>query len=215
MDTQYQIVIADDHPLFRTALLQAVKAAAPNADIHEADSVDNLLRLLDELKTPDLLLLDLKMPGANGFSALTHLHAQHAGIPVVIVSASEEIEVVRKAQQLGAMGFIPKSSPLSKMVSAIEQLLEGNSSFPEGYETHADMPALDPIAERLANLTPQQYKVLVMLNEGLLNKQIAYELSVSEATIKAHVTAIFRKLDVKNRTQAVIALQQMELEPEQ
>ncbi|WP_026959513.1 response regulator [Aliagarivorans taiwanensis] len=214
MEDCYQIIIADDHPLFRSALNQAVSTAVPDAELREADSVAELLKLLEQHGEPDLLLLDLKMPGANGFSAFTHLHGHHPELSIVVVSASEEQEVVQKAKQLGASGFIPKSTPLQQLVGAVSSILEGDEWFPEGFSYQEDLPE-DPMAERLASLTPQQYKVLVMLNEGLLNKQIAYELNVSEATIKAHVTAIFRKLNVKSRTQAVIALQQLDLESNQ
>ncbi|BEU01685.1 DNA-binding response regulator [Agarivorans sp. OAG1] len=212
MEDTYKIIIADDHPLFRSALQQAVQTAVPDAQLLEAENVNDLLKLLELEREPDLLLLDLKMPGANGFSAFTHLHGQYPELPIVVISASEEVSVVQKAKQLGATGFIPKSTPLQQLVAAIQHIIEGDDWFPEGISFSAQAEE-DPLAERLASLTPQQYKVLVMLNEGLLNKQIAYELNVSEATIKAHVTAIFRKLNVKNRTQAVIALQQLELEP--
>ena len=212
MEDTYKIIIADDHPLFRSALQQAVQTAVPDAQLLEAENVNDLLKLLELEREPDLLLLDLKMPGANGFSAFTNLHGQYTELPIVVISASEEVSVVQKAKQLGATGFIPKSTPLQQLVAAIQHIIEGDDWFPEGISFSAQAEE-DPLAERLASLTPQQYKVLVMLNEGLLNKQIAYELNVSEATIKAHVTAIFRKLNVKNRTQAVIALQQLELEP--
>ncbi|MBM7456428.1 DNA-binding NarL/FixJ family response regulator [Oceanisphaera litoralis] len=208
METGYRIIIADDHPLFRNALHQAVELAITGSRLQEVDSIDNLMRLLSEDDEVDLLLLDLKMPGASGFSGLALLRNQYPDLPVVVVSASEEPAVVQQAMRFGAMGFIPKSSPMRTLVSALNTILEGSPWFPEGISL--DHAPEDNIAERLASLTPQQFKVLTMLSEGLLNKQIAHELSVSEATIKAHVTAIFRKLNVKNRTQAVIALSQLE-----
>ncbi|WMC11300.1 response regulator transcription factor [Oceanimonas pelagia] len=208
MDTGYSIIIADDHPLFRNALHQAVQLAVQGARLQEVDSIDNLLQLLASTDEVDLLLLDLKMPGASGFSGLTRLRALYPALPVVVVSASEEAAVVQQAMRLGAVGFIPKSAPMATLVSALNTVLEGDGWFPEGISPD-DAPE-DDMAERLASLTPQQFKVLTMLSEGKLNKQIAYELEVSEATIKAHVTAIFRKLGVKNRTQAVIALSQLE-----
>lgn len=212
MDTPYTIVIADDHPLFRNALYQAVHMAVNNANLLEADTIDGLLALLEHTADVDLLLLDLKMPGANGFSGLTHLRGLYPDLPIVVVSASEDESVIRKAIKLGAMGFIPKSSPMKQLVQALNQTLSGDPWIPEGIDLDYTNPEHASFADKLALLTPQQYRVLVMLNEGLLNKQIAYELSVSEATVKAHVTAIFRKLEVSNRTQAVIALQQMEVE---
>ncbi|MBL1377545.1 response regulator transcription factor [Zobellella iuensis] len=208
METGYSIIIADDHPLFRNALHQAVQLAVEGAQLQEVDSIDNLMQLLTEVEDVDLLLLDLKMPGASGFSGLAQLRNQYPDLPVVVVSASEEPAVVQQAMRFGALGFIPKSAPMRTLVSALNSILEGDTWFPEGISLE-DAPA-DHLAERLASLTPQQYKVLTMLSEGKLNKQIAYELEVSEATIKAHVTAIFRKLGVKNRTQAVIALSQLD-----
>ncbi|MFO6423098.1 response regulator [Motilimonas sp. KMU-193] len=212
MDTPYTIVIADDHPLFRNALYQAVHMAVNNANLLEADTIDGLLALLEQTEDVDLLLLDLKMPGANGFSGLTHLRGLYPDLPVVVVSASEDEAVIRKAIKLGAMGFIPKSAPMKQLVNALNQTLAGDPWIPEGIDLDQAESDQPDFADKLAQLTPQQYRVLVMLNEGLLNKQIAYELGVSEATVKAHVTAIFRKLEVSNRTQAVIALQQMEVE---
>ncbi|RJG51650.1 response regulator [Motilimonas pumila] len=212
MEPSYNIVIADDHPLFRNALYQAVHMAVSDANLLEADTIDGLLQLLEQSAEVDLLLLDLKMPGANGFSGLTHLRGLYPDLPIVVVSASEEESVIKKAMQLGAMGFIPKSSPMKQLVTALNQILDGEGWLPEGIDLSASSPQEPGLAEKISLLTPQQYRVLVMLNEGLLNKQIAFELGVSEATIKAHVTAIFRKLEVSNRTQAVIALQQLEVD---
>ncbi|MGF1701733.1 response regulator transcription factor [Photobacterium makurazakiensis] len=211
MDAQYTIVIADDHPLFRNALFQSVHMAISGANLLEADSLDSLLSLLDKEPDVDLLLLDLKMPGANGMSGLIQLRNQHPDLPVVVISASEESNVVRQVRRHGAFGFIPKSSDMRALIGSLNQVLDGEPVFPEGLGE--DNEEYNDLNERIAALTPQQYKVLSMLSDGLLNKQIAYELNVSEATIKAHMTAIFRKLNVKNRTQAVILLQQMDLTP--
>ncbi|MEZ8144087.1 DNA-binding response regulator [Enterovibrio norvegicus FF-33] len=206
MDAQYTIVIADDHPLFRNALFQSVHMAISGANLLEADSLDSLSALLEKEPDIDLLLLDLKMPGANGMSGLIHLRVQYPELPIVVVSASEEASVVRQVKANGAVGFIPKSSDMRELINSLNQVLDGEPCFPEGvdFSGHSDEESL---MEKVASLTPQQYKVLGMLSDGLLNKQIAYELNVSEATIKAHMTAIFRKLGVKNRTQAVILLQ--------
>ncbi|PMI24285.1 DNA-binding response regulator, partial [Vibrio splendidus] len=173
----------------------------------EADSLDALLTLLKKEDEPDLLLLDLKMPGANGMSGLIQLRAEYPDLPIVVISASEDASVVTQVKSHGAFGFIPKSSDMRELVSALNQVLNGDPFFPE--ELITNNAACSDLAEKLSTLTPQQYKVLGMLSDGLLNKQIAYELNVSEATIKAHMTAIFRKLDVKNRTQAVILLQEI------
>lgn len=210
MEPSYTIIIADDHPLFRNALFQSVHMAISGANLLEADSLESLLSLLDKSEEPDLILLDLKMPGANGMSGLIHLRADYPDIPIVVISASEEPSIVSQVKMHGAFGFIPKSSDMRALISALNKVLEGEPYFPA--ELLIDNSESNDLAEKISTLTPQQYKVLGMLSDGLLNKQIAYDLNVSEATIKAHMTAIFRKLGVKNRTQAVILLQQMESE---
>ncbi|MBF9001850.1 MULTISPECIES: response regulator [Vibrio] len=209
MDETYTIIIADDHPLFRNALFQSVHMAVSGANLLEADSHDALTQLLEKEPDVDLLLLDLKMPGANGMSGLVQLRNDYPDLPIVVISASEESSVVTQVKHHGAFGFIPKSSDMRSLIAALNQVLAGDPYFPEGL-VNENSPTND-LAERIAALTPQQYKVLGMLSDGLLNKQIAYELHVSEATIKAHMTAIFRKLGVKNRTQAVILLQDLHL----
>ncbi|MCS3458160.1 response regulator transcription factor [Aeromonas sp. BIGb0445] len=211
MDSQFTIVIADDHPLFRGALYQAVHMAVSDAQLLEADSIDSLAHLLKDHPEVDLLLLDLKMPGANGFEGLVHLRGQYPDLPIVVVSASEEASVVQQVLRLGALGFIPKSSSMKQLVTALNAVIAGDTWLPEGISLRPECEDESSLTSKLASLTPQQYKVLVMLRDGSLNKQIAWELNVSEATIKAHITAIFRKLDVKNRTQAVIALQQLDI----
>ena len=209
MDSTYTIIIADDHPLFRNALFQSVHMAISGANLIEADSLNALLTVLSKEQEPDLLLLDLKMPGTNGLSGLIQLRAEYPDLPIVVISASEEPSVVTQVRSHGAFGFIPKSSDMRELIKALTQVLNGEPFFPEYATTHQKN---DELTEKIAALTPQQYRVLTMLSDGLLNKQIAYELNVSEATIKAHMTAIFRKLNVKNRTQAVILLQQREYE---
>ncbi|MGL4932519.1 MAG: response regulator [Aeromonas sp.] len=211
MDSQFTIVIADDHPLFRGALYQAVHMAISDAQLLEADSIDSLLNLLAAQREVDLLLLDLKMPGANGFEGLAHLRGQYPDLPIVVVSASEEATIIQQVLRLGALGFIPKSLPMKALINALNTVIGGDNWVPEGISLQPSSEDEPDVASKLTSLTPQQYKVLIMLRDGSLNKQIAWELNVSEATIKAHVTAIFRKLGVKNRTQAVIALQQLDI----
>ncbi|MEZ9303156.1 response regulator transcription factor [Vibrio breoganii] len=210
MDATYTIVIADDHPLFRNALFQSVHMAISGANLLEAESLDTLLELLRKQEDVDLVLLDLKMPGANGMSGLMQLRSEFPDIAVVVISASEEPSVVSQVKSHGAFGFIPKSSDMRSLINALNQVLSGDHFFPADLAKQAEQ--YSDISDKLASLTPQQYKVLAMLADGLLNKQIAYELDVSVATIKAHMTAIFRKLGVTNRTQAVILLQQSEVE---
>ncbi|WP_432471971.1 response regulator transcription factor [Amphritea sp. HPY] len=215
MQLAQKIIIADDHPLFRAALKQAVTQAVPGVEIVEADSLVAVQEAVDTHSDADLVLLDLHMPGTNGFTGLVFLRGQNPGIPVVVVSGSEQTQVMKRAIDYGASGFIPKSSPLEVIAEAIRVVLEGEVWLPQDIaDNFDDVPEEDQkFAANLASLTPQQFRVLTMLTEGLLNKQIAYELSVSEATIKAHVTAILRKLSVHSRTQAVIQAQRLGVEP--
>ena len=185
--------------------------AMNDAQLLEADSIDSLISLLGEHPEVDLLLLDLKMPGANGFEGLAHLRGQYPDLPIVVVSASEDAAIIQQVLRLGALGFIPKSVPMKELVNALNTVIGGDNWVPEGISLHPESEDGPDFASKLASLTPQQYKVLIMLRDGSLNKQIAWELNVSEATIKAHITAIFRKIGVKNRTQAVIALQQLDI----
>jgi DNA-binding NarL/FixJ family response regulator len=200
-----RIFIADDHPLVRGALRQAVAGAVRGCDIVECGDLDALTKALEADPDADLVLLDLAMPGVRGFSGLIYLRAQHPGVPILVVSATTEPAIMRRCIDLGAAGFIPKTADIAVMRHAIRCVLEGETWTPP--EVDLTKPADAATAEtlrRLALLTPQQVRVLMMLSEGLLNKQIAYELSVSEATVKAHVSAILQKLGVESRTQAVI-----------
>ena len=208
----YEILIADDHPLFRSALHQALTLGlGPDARLVEAESIADLETRLTEKSDWDLVLLDLNMPGAYGFSGLVLLRGQYPQVPVVMVSAQEEAAVVVKSKEFGASGFIPKSSSLETIQQAVRTVLDGDVWWPpQVNESVSVSPEAKAASEGLASLTPQQFRVLTMVCEGLLNKQIAYELNVSEATIKAHVTAIFRKLNVRTRTQAALLLQQLE-----
>ena len=200
------ILIADDHPLFRGALKQAVVSAVSGCAITEAGSFDEANRCMGAEANIDLVLLDLNMPGMQGFSGLTYLRATYPEVPVLVVSANEDPQVIRRCLEFGASGFLPKTQGIEAMREAIATVLGGGSWTPPDFDPNApvDRETAD-IVRRLASLTPQQMRVLMMLSEGLLNKQIAYELSVSEATVKAHVSAILTKLGVDSRTQAVIA----------
>ncbi|WP_321505662.1 response regulator transcription factor [Breoghania sp.] len=205
----YNFIIADDHPLFRGALRQSIESMYPGANILEAGTLEDVCARLEASGDVDLVLLDLTMPGMRGYSGLMYLRAQYPGVPVVIVSANEEPSAIRNCMEFGAAGFIPKSLGIDTLRDAVEMVMAGEVWTP----TDVDMGADDETAglvQRLATLTPQQVRVLMMLSEGLLNKQIAYELSVSEATVKAHVSAILQKLGVESRTQAVIAASKIE-----
>ncbi|MGK6316276.1 response regulator [Neorhizobium sp. DT-125] len=201
------IIIADDHPLFRGALSQAVQGIAEELVIIEAGDFEAARLAAGNNPDADLMLLDLAMPGVSGFSGLMTLRAEFSGLPIVIVSASDDCTTIRRALELGASGFISKSSGLDDIRAGIQAVLEGDIWAPKGdFAAQEEDPGLTELIERLKTLTPQQSRVLTMLGEGLLNKQIAYELGVSEATIKAHVSAILLKLNVDSRTQAVIKL---------
>ncbi|MBU3731313.1 MAG: response regulator transcription factor [Beijerinckiaceae bacterium] len=204
-DPDLRILVADDHPLVRGALKQALQGIVPENGITEAGTFEDVSKTLGEVDQ-DLVLLDLTMPGVQGFSGLIYLRAQHPATPVVIVSGNEDRAVIRRCIEFGASGFIPKSVDVDTMRAAIRAVLEGGSWTPPDVDLSvpADKETSD-LVRRLGSLTPQQVRVLMMLSEGLLNKQIAYELGVSEATVKAHVSAILQKLGVESRTQAVIA----------
>ena len=206
-----RIVIVDDHPLFRGALKQALSTSIAQSEIREAGSLDELGDLLTADDEIDLILLDLAMPGVRGLSGLLYLRAQHPQIPVVIVSGTEDPQIIRRSIAFGASGFVPKSRSVEEIRTAVGKVLGGAIWTPP--EVDMAIPAdaeTGDLLTRLATLTPQQVRVLMMLGEGLLNKQIAYKLSVSEATIKAHVSAILQKLGVDSRTQAVIAINKID-----
>jgi DNA-binding NarL/FixJ family response regulator len=206
-----KIIIADDHPLFRQALLSTLKPKLNDTQWLEAQTIEELEQLLTNHSDSDLVLLDLNIPGAHGFNTLIHVRNHFPQIPVVIVSAYEDRETISKAMEFGAAGFVPKSTPVDEIFNAIVQVLMGELWVPESFQATSSTAENINIAERVASLTQQQYRILMMFAQGMLNKQIAYDLNVSEATIKAHATAIFRKLDVRNRTQAVIAIAKLDL----
>lgn len=202
-----RIVVADDHPLFRAALRSAVEKASPAAEILECASLAEAQEAL-RAGPVDLLLLDLKLSDVDGLTGLTLVRADHPAVPVAVVSASEEPQTIRRTLALGAAGFIPKSAALPEMVAAITAILDGETWAPE---VEAAGPEEVDLQERIASLTPSQLRILEGLKAGRLNKQIAFDLGVTEATIKAHLTSVFRKLGVQNRTQAVILAQSLDL----
>jgi DNA-binding NarL/FixJ family response regulator len=203
----YRFIIVDDHPLFRGALSQALSNAFENAEILEAGSLDDVTVRLGTEGDTDLILLDLTMPGVHGVSGLLYLRAEHPEVPVAIVSASDDAATIRQCLDCGASGFIPKSQPVEAIREAIRTIMGGEVWLPPDVDVRTPVPdETASLVSRLSTLTPQQVRVLMMLGEGLLNKQIAFKLGVSEATIKAHVSAILQKLGVDSRTQAVIAI---------
>jgi DNA-binding NarL/FixJ family response regulator len=210
-ETDHHLLIADDHPLFRGALREAVSGLLARAEIGEAGSFEEVTELLDRLGEVDLILLDLSMPGVRGFSGLIYLRAQYPSVPIVVVSARDDPAVIRRCMEFGASGFIPKTLSAEALRQAIGQVLKGEIWTPPDVDlTRQSDSETVAIIERLSSLTPQQVRVLMMMSGGLLNKQIAHELGLSEATVKAHVSAILQKLGVESRTQAVIAAGRIE-----
>lgn len=212
----HQLIIADDHPLFRAAICQVISQNWPNADIVEAANVDEIQLAAERCgDTLSLLILDLHMPGALGFSALSWFTGHYPNTPVVMISANTHPDTVSRAIDLGAAAFISKSSEMNSIIECLQKVLAGERNLHPTLTADgsgASIQSLD-VAEALASLTPQQFRVLSMLAEGMLNKQIAYELNVKEATIKAHMTEILRKLKVSSRTQAVLALGSLAVNP--
>jgi DNA-binding NarL/FixJ family response regulator len=206
----HHLLIADDHPLFRGALREAVNGLFERAKIGEAGTFEEVTELLERGGDIDLVLLDLRMPGVRGFSGLMYLRAQYPGLPVVVVSANDDPAVIRRCMEFGASGFIPKTLGVEALRDAIGRVLQGEVWTPPDVDLTRGSDADTALIARLATLTPQQVRVLMMLSGGLLNKQIAHELGVSEATVKAHVSAILQKLGVESRTQAVIAAGKIE-----
>jgi DNA-binding NarL/FixJ family response regulator len=198
------IVVADDHPLYRTALRAAVQRVAPETEVVEVSTLaDTLTATADRL--PRLVCLDLSMPDSRGFSGLLALRHDHPGTPVVVVSGSESRGVARRSVRFGASGFIPKSASLETIAEALNAVFQGDIWLPASAQHDGNGEAAqdgDDMLDRVTSLTPAQLRVLYGVREGLLNKQIAHDMGITEATVKAHLTAIFRKLGVQNRTQA-------------
>lgn len=208
-----KFIVADDHPLFRGAVRSALLAVRPDAEVLEAGDFESATRLVVENPEADLVLLDLNMPGSSGLSGLITLRAAQPTVPVVVISAIDDGVTVRRALELGASGYVSKSAGMDEIREAITIIMDGGVSTPKNLELIKEPdPEVADLIPRIQSLTPQQKRVLAMLAEGLLNKQIAYELSVSEATIKAHVSAILQKLRVDSRTQAVIKLSKLKSE---
>jgi len=208
-------IIADDHPLFRVALSQALQAIlGGDAQLFQAHSMAQLWPLLRTHPDTQLILLDLKLPDAEGFAGLTALRTEYPDISVLMVSAIEEPAVIKQALQLGAAAYLPKSAPLEVLSEAVAAVLAGERWLPAELEASVSQAAdlIDQqFAGALEQLTPQQFRVLKMIADGLLNKQIAYEMNVQETTVKQHVSAILRKLEVNNRTLAGIMFEKLKL----
>jgi DNA-binding NarL/FixJ family response regulator len=207
-----KFLIADDHPLFREALISALRPLFDNVEIIQSDNLDSTLEALQQNPDFDLVLLDLNMPGCERFYGLIRVSKDFPEVPVAVISASDSIEVVSKVMSLGAKGFIPKATPTHTIADALKQIMNGNNWLPEGMQTSIEQgaPVID-IAKQVGELTPKQFQVLQLLQNGLLNKQIAFNLNITEATVKAHISALFRKLNVNTRTQAVLLLKNLDI----
>lgn len=203
-------IIADDHPLFRGALRQILQDGFQPDSVMEADSYQKLQQVTEQAQDIDLVFLDLTMPGVSGLSGLINLKAQYPHLPVMVVSATDDVVTIRRAMELGASGFVSKSAGMEEIGLAVRTVLEGGEWSPCDIELGTENDAeIAGLISRIRALTPQQTRVLSMLGQGLLNKQLAYELNISEATVKAHVSAVLQKLGVDSRTQAVILLSKL------
>ena len=208
-----QVLIIDDHPLFREALSAAVSLAYPTARSKEVSNVDEAIQVLESDRDFDIALLDLNIPGVHGFEGLLRLRTLHPRLPVLVVSGLENEQIIDEAITYGAAGFLPKSLGREVLATAVDAVMAGDVYMPEGLapgSNTVDGAAKADIIEGLLSLTPQQLRVLFMLREGLLNKQIAYELDVGATTVKKHVSEILRKLQVHSRTQAVIEVSKLD-----
>ncbi|XOV77647.1 MAG: LuxR C-terminal-related transcriptional regulator [Aestuariibacter sp.] len=208
-----KVLIADDHPLFREALVAALQPLLDDLTLVQTGTLDDTLNALQEQKDIDLVLLDLHMPGSEDFYGIIRVTEDYPDVPVAVVSGDDSIHVVSKVMAFGAKGFIPKTTPSKVTAAAVQEIMAGNNWLPEEMQqslVKVDKEEID-IASRMAELTPKQFQVLKQLQAGLLNKQIAYDLNITEATVKAHISAIFKKLEVTNRTQAVLIAEKLQL----
>lgn len=210
-----RVLIADDHPLFRSALVQALSGAMNDVEVRQASDLPEALAVLEAEQPIDLVLLDLHMPGNQGLTGLAAIRCHFPAVAVVVVSANEDPMVIRRALDHGAAGFIPKSADLAELTEALTAVLDCRDWVPQRLlRAVAEADSEDPdqqLAERIATLTPQQFRVLEMVADGALNKQIGDELNIQLRTVKAHMSEIFAKLGVRNRTQAGIAFRRLEL----
>jgi DNA-binding NarL/FixJ family response regulator len=209
--TSMKAIIADDHPLFRGALKQAIGSVI-SGEIYEAEDLSQTMNILSKDPEVDLVLLDLNMPGNDGFAGLSAIRNAYPSVQAVMVSAEENPTIIRRALDFGSSGYIPKSADLDEIAHAIRVVLDGDVWLPREIAdkvSNIENQAGQAFAEKLEQLTPHQFRVLQLVADGLLNKQIAYELKVQETTIKQHVSAILKKLAVLNRTQAGVIFKQV------
>ena len=208
------LLIADDHPLYRDALRGALSLSLQQLTLLEASDLNETVEVLQN-EDVDLLLLDLHMPGSCDLFGLIHIRKLFPDLPVAVVSGLEDKNIVSKVINAGALGFVPKTTSAAQIADAVKLMLEGDIWLPEEWagDVDGEDEEFAALAEKVSSLTPAQYKVLCYMRDGLLNKQIGFELDIAEATVKAHITALFRKLGINNRTQAVLIASQLQLEP--
>ncbi|MDC8831177.1 response regulator transcription factor [Alteromonas gilva] len=208
-----KFVIADDHPLFREALSAALKPLFERLEVLEAGSAEGLVDLINQNGHVDLLLLDLSMPGANWFDTLTSIKQKFPALPIVMVSANDDIDVISQSITLGASGYVPKSTPTSSIAEAIDIVLSGEQWLPADIaeKMTENSGNMNDMLNRFKELTPKQVSVLKLVRAGLMNKQIAHEMNVTEATVKAHISAALKKLNINTRTQAVLLMDKLQI----
>jgi DNA-binding NarL/FixJ family response regulator len=207
------LLVADDHPMFRSAVVHALSMTMSPLRVVEAASQSALEAMLTAEPSVDVVLLDLAMPGAIGFSSLLWLRAERPELPVIVISSNDRPRTVRRAQQFGAAGFVSKAAPVDELAQALRRVLDGGLWF--GSTRAERSPDDATLAARLAQLTPQQFRVLLLLAEGLLNKQIAARLGLAENTVKIHVTAVLSKLECRSRTQAAVLVKSLDVDDDE
>ncbi len=207
----YQILIADDHPLYREAMMGVIGRAFPETILYEAEDLESVLAIVDKCEDLDLMLLDLNMPGMDGLNGLIQLRNTAPDIPVAMISAEQDRDVVLRAITYGAVGFITKTAGRDNIGEAIAKILDGQVYLPSNVirngrpsESAGKSESRDVDPKLLESLTNRQLLVLERLANGESNKQIAYQLNIAETTVKTHVSAILSKLSVHNRMQAVL-----------
>lgn len=212
--TQAQtFLIADDHPMFRAAVAHALQSEMEAAQVLEAASRSALEKALQGDALVDLVLLDLTMPGAIGFSSLLWLRSEYPDLPVLVISSNDRPRTVRRAQQFGAAGFVSKAAPVETLSRAVQCVMSGQLWFETTRAEHSESDAV--LMTRLAQLTPQQFRVLMLMAEGLLNKQIADRLGLAENTVKIHVTGVLSKLECRSRTQAAVLVKSLDIDEDE
>ena len=206
-----QVLVADDHPLFREAIVHLLERAITDVQIHEASSLEKTREILSDNRDVSLLLLDLKLSDTSGMDGLLFLKKTYPSLPVIVISAYDDTAVVQESLRFGASGFIPKHLGMDDIAAAINVVLEGDVWFPGASQLQQEKKPSEAGQPDFSELTATQLKVLSLLRDGKPSKEMANILSVTEATIKAHLTEIYRKLNVRNRTQAVVVAKELEL----